>query len=205
MPRPVQSHPLAIFAPLIFLLGFALLEIFGFAWLGGKIGALWTVLLVVLTSVIGITLVRLEGLRHLMLMQAMLARGENPGSEALEVWMLLIAGVFLLIPGFFSDLAGVVLLVPPLRRVAARTIFNRATGRTGSPVEGRGANSSAHSGMYSGSRRRAGRGASDGEIFEGEWREASDRSGSKEGDTLASFKGDTDHERGARDDQGSSR
>ncbi len=96
---------------------------------GGLIGAGWTIFLVVLTAIIGASLVRSQGINTLARSQNSLARGELPAVELLEGGVLLIAGALLLTPGFFTDGIGFLLLVPPLRRRVIRTWILRALGR----------------------------------------------------------------------------
>ncbi|WP_043740005.1 FxsA family protein [Thioalkalivibrio nitratireducens] len=115
-------HPLL---PLFLFLGAILLEIFGFAWVGGAVGALSTVALVVITAVIGLWIFRLQGVAHWQRMQGMLQRGELPARDLLEGWLLMLAAVLLLVPGFFSDAAGFLLLVPPLRTRVATWLLGR--------------------------------------------------------------------------------
>jgi UPF0716 protein FxsA len=120
--EPSMRHPLM---PLFVFLGAVLLEIFGFAWVGGAIGALATVALVVGTAAIGLWVFRIQGIAHWQRMQGMLSRGEVPARDLLEGWLLMLAAVLLLVPGFFSDAAGAALLVPPLRSRAAAWLLKR--------------------------------------------------------------------------------
>lgn len=117
-----MQHPLV---PLFFFLGAVLLEIFGFAWVGGVIGAFATVALVVVTAMIGWWIFRIQGFAHWRRMQDLVARGELPARDLLEAWLLVLGAVLLLIPGFFSDAAGFALLVPPLRAAAAAWLLRR--------------------------------------------------------------------------------
>ena len=92
------------------------------AWAGGadvgglSLPSLGTVLLVVATAVAGAALARYQGFATLQRLQATLARGEAPALEMLEGVLLLIGALLLLTPGFFTDLAGFVCLIPPTRR-----------------------------------------------------------------------------------------
>jgi UPF0716 protein FxsA len=117
-----MRHPLI---PLFVFLGAVLLEIFGFAWVGGAVGALSTVALVVITAAVGLWIFRIQGVAHWQRMQGMLSRGEVPAQGLLEGWLLMLAAVLLLVPGFFSDAAGAALLVPPLRSRVARWLLKR--------------------------------------------------------------------------------
>lgn len=134
------------FLPLFVFLGLVLLEIFGFAWVGDAVGALATVALVIGTAAAGLLLFRLQGFYHWRRLQQSLARGEMPARGLVEGWLLMSAAVLLLLPGFFTDAAGFVLLVPPLRRWAAEGILRRGMIRarasgsgasgSGDPIEG---------------------------------------------------------------------
>lgn len=139
-----MRHPLF---PVFVFLGAILLEIFGFAWVGGMVGPLATVLLVVGTAAVGLWIFRIQGFAHWQRMQDMLARGELPARDVLEAWLLVVAAILLLIPGFFSDGIGFALLVPRLRASAAKGLLRRravwvaaAARRSGSgpgePIEG---------------------------------------------------------------------
>jgi UPF0716 protein FxsA len=103
---------------LLFLL-VPLAEIYFLIVVGGWIGALPTVLLVVLTAVVGATLARYQGMATLQRLQATLARGEAPAIEMLEGVLLLVGALLLLTPGFFTDLAGFACLLPPSRQALA--------------------------------------------------------------------------------------
>ena len=101
---------------MILLLLVSVAEIAIFVQVGSRIGAGMTVLLVVVSAVVGVWLVRRQGLATATRVQAMVARGESPALGMLEGLALLAAGVLLVIPGFLTDIAAFVLLIPPLRR-----------------------------------------------------------------------------------------
>lgn len=94
-----------------------LFEIYLLLTVGGWIGVLPTVVLVVLTAVIGVALIRVQGVGTLFRLQEKLRRGEPPAEEILTGAALLLAGAFLLTPGFFTDTLGFLLLTPAVRRV----------------------------------------------------------------------------------------
>lgn len=103
------------FLLLVFLL-VPIAEIYLLIQVGSVIGAGWTVLLVVATAVIGVNLLRAQGLSTLRRVQEETMRGELPAISMLEGLLLLVAGALLLTPGFFTDTIGFLLLVPALRR-----------------------------------------------------------------------------------------
>ena len=92
-----------------------IIEIYLLIQVGQVIGAGWTVLLVVLTAVIGVWLLRIQGLSTLTRAQQRLQENELPAREMLEGVALVIAGAFLLTPGFATDTLGFLLLFPPTR------------------------------------------------------------------------------------------
>ncbi|MHB1567026.1 MAG: FxsA family protein [Acidiferrobacter sp.] len=80
------------------------------------IGGWWTLGLLAGGSVLGVGLLRLSPVRTMAGARAELARGENPGPAVMGGLALALAGVLLIVPGFFSDLLAVFLLVGPARR-----------------------------------------------------------------------------------------
>jgi UPF0716 protein FxsA len=123
--------------PVLFLLflGVPLAEIYFLIVVGGWIGALPTVLLVILTSAVGAALARHQGYATLQSLQRTLARGEIPAVEILEGVILLIGALLLLTPGFLTDLAGFICLIPASRRALASWAMQHITVTT-SPAPG---------------------------------------------------------------------
>ncbi|NIP73771.1 MAG: FxsA family protein [Gammaproteobacteria bacterium] len=93
-----------------------LAELYLLIEVGRKIGAGTTVALVVLTAVLGALLLRHQGFFTLQRVRASLDRGEAPALPLLEGAVLLLGGLCLMIPGFLTDVLGVLSLIPPLRR-----------------------------------------------------------------------------------------
>jgi len=81
-----------------------------------------TILIVLVTGVFGAWLARREGFRTLVRIQEELASGHTPTLSLVEGVMILVAGVLLVTPGILTDLVGLALLVPPIRRWVARRI-----------------------------------------------------------------------------------
>jgi UPF0716 protein FxsA len=92
-----------------------IVEVFLLIQVGGIIGAPWTILLVVLTAVIGVRLLKIQGVSTLARAQNKMQTGQMPAQEMLEGMGLVVAGAFLLTPGFFTDTVGFLLLFPPTR------------------------------------------------------------------------------------------
>ncbi|WP_339716594.1 FxsA family protein [uncultured Sneathiella sp.] len=101
------------------LIGIPLIEIMVFIEIGSEIGALNTIIITVVTAIIGVFLIRIQGIGVLMRARATLDRQETPVNEIFEGIFLALAGLFLIIPGFVTDTIGFFLLIPPLRRSLA--------------------------------------------------------------------------------------
>lgn len=108
---------------LILFIAIPLIEIYFLIQVGEIVGALPTILLVVGTAVLGVALLRIQGISTLTRMQTSLQRGELPAQTILEGVMLLLAGGLLLTPGFVTDFMGFLLLVPFIRQKLAATMI----------------------------------------------------------------------------------
>ena len=116
----------------LLFLSIPLLEIYLLLKVGSSIGVLPTVVLVVLTAVIGVWLLRLQGFATFIKAQKSLAQGQVPAMEMLEGLMLFIAGALLLTPGFFTDTIGFLFLIPFSRIWIAKSILkNGVSGAAG--------------------------------------------------------------------------
>lgn len=116
------------------------IEIYLLIKVGKVIGAGPTILLVVLMAVLGALLLRIEGLGTMRRVQAMVARGELPAREILEGLVLVIAGALMLTPGFFTDVLGLICVLPPVRRRLASGLLRRLLTRgqvTVRPLQGK--------------------------------------------------------------------
>jgi UPF0716 protein FxsA len=115
--------------PLILLLPFA--EIAGFVIVGREIGVLPTLGLIVLSSVVGFTLLRIQGLGILGRIRQEMERGNVPGREMTHGVMIVLAGFLLMLPGFITDILGLLLFIPWIRdrvwSLAGRTIVVSGT------------------------------------------------------------------------------
>ncbi|MFW6077269.1 MAG: FxsA family protein [Hyphomicrobiales bacterium] len=100
-----------------------LLEIYAFIQVGSAIGALPTLALIVLTAIVGAILVRWQGLKVVMDARQSMARDELPVAAAVHGGLLLLAGLLLVTPGFVTDAAGFLLLVPPVRSLVAARVW----------------------------------------------------------------------------------
>ena len=119
--RTLKMHTFPIFFVLFLLI--PIIEIFFLIKVGEIIGAFPTIILVVLTAVIGAGLLRQQGLSTLARFQQNLSTGKLPAQEMVEGIMLAVGGALLMTPGFVTDAMGFLCLLPFSRKfIAARVI-----------------------------------------------------------------------------------
>ncbi|WP_295530862.1 FxsA family protein [uncultured Thioclava sp.] len=104
-----------------------LIEIGLFIKVGGMIGLGPTLAIVVITAVLGTTLVRREGARALEDLRRSLNELSDPSRPLAHGAMILVAGVLLLTPGFFTDALGLLLLIPGVRNWVMTRLASRVT------------------------------------------------------------------------------
>ncbi|MES9870225.1 MAG: FxsA family protein [Sedimenticola sp.] len=107
-------NPLVIF--LLLFVGIPLFELYFLIEVGSEIGALPTIFLTIFTAVLGGILVRMQGFSTALRVRDAMERGEVPAVEMMEGVMLLVCGILLLLPGFFTDAFGFICLIPQARR-----------------------------------------------------------------------------------------
>jgi UPF0716 protein FxsA len=117
--------------PLLLFIIVPLIELYLIIVVGGAIGALWTVLLVILTAAIGVSLLRIQGMSTLTRAQKNMAQGQIPAMEMMEGIALAVAGVLLITPGFITDAIGFLFLLPGSRQAIIRYILARSSVQTG--------------------------------------------------------------------------
>ena len=110
-------------------IGIPLIEIYLFIQVGGAIGALSTVALVVITALVGVSLLRAQGLQTMAKFQQRVAQGEMPADTMLEGAALLFGGALLLTPGFLTDAIGFLCLLPVTRRPLVRWLISNFAGQ----------------------------------------------------------------------------
>ena len=107
---------------LIFI-GLPALEIFLLIKIGGQVGALNTVALIFLTAIIGIYFAKLQGIQTLKSGMVNLYQNKMPVYEMMSGASIAFAALLLIIPGFFTDLIGFLLLIPFTRKIFFKLAF----------------------------------------------------------------------------------
>jgi len=90
-------------------------EIYLLIKIGYYLGAFNTVLVVIVTGLLGAYLAKLQGIRTMTRVRESLNRGELPAEQMLDAVLIFVAGIVLLTPGFITDLAGIAILIPNTR------------------------------------------------------------------------------------------
>jgi UPF0716 protein FxsA len=99
------------------LLALPIAEIAMFIVVGGWIGVLPTIGLIFASSLAGALLLRFQGLGNLQRLRTALQRGDVPAGEVADGAMILLAGLLLITPGFITGALGLLLFIPPLRKL----------------------------------------------------------------------------------------
>lgn len=112
--------------PLLFVI-IPLVELYLIIEVGSYIGALWTVLIVISTAVIGVNLLRMQGFSTLKRAQQNMERGAMPAMEMMEGIVLAVGGALLITPGFLTDTLGFICLIPFTRQALIRGFIKRGS------------------------------------------------------------------------------
>ena len=105
---------------LILIIGIPLIEIYLFIKIGSQIGAFNTVLLILTTAVTGVAYARYEGFNTLKSGIGQLVKNEMPVYEIISGATLAFAAFLLILPGFATDLIGILLVIPFTRKILLR-------------------------------------------------------------------------------------
>ena len=101
----------------LLFIGLPALEIFLLIKIGGQVGALNTVALIFLTAIVGIYFAKLQGVQTLKSGMVNLYQNKMPIYEMMSGASIAVAALLLIIPGFFTDIIGFLLLIPFTRKI----------------------------------------------------------------------------------------
>ena len=110
---------------LLFFIGLPALEIFLLIKIGGVLGALNTVSLIFLTAIIGLYLARLQGIKTIKSGLTNLYQNKMPVFEIISGASIAFAALLLIVPGFFTDFVGFLLLIPFTRNILINRFFKK--------------------------------------------------------------------------------
>ena len=100
---------------LLILILLPAIEIYFFVKIGAEIGAFSTIIFTLATAFLGIAVIKYQGISSFMQARQSVMNTNQPGIEIFSNLALFISGAFFLVPGFFTDFIGALLLLPPIR------------------------------------------------------------------------------------------
>jgi UPF0716 protein FxsA len=121
---------------MVLLIAVPIVEMFLLLQVGHWIGPPAAIAIVLSSALLGAWLTKHQGVKVIRRFQTALDQGRLPAAEVLEGVLVLAAGILLLTPGFLTDIAGYLLLIPPVRDWAARRLRHYLLSRVhGAPVD----------------------------------------------------------------------
>ena len=114
---------------LLLLISIPLIEIYLFIKIGSYIGAFNTVSLILITAIVGIIYARYEGFNTLRSGMSQLIKNEIPVYEIISGAALTFAALLLILPGFATDLMGLILIFPPTRKLILKNFSKKYTSK----------------------------------------------------------------------------
>ena len=114
---------------LLLLISIPLIEIYLFIKIGSYIGAFNTVSLILITAIVGIIYARYEGFNTLRSGMSQLIKNEIPIYEIISGAALTFAALLLILPGFATDLIGLILIFPPSRKLILKNFSKKYTSK----------------------------------------------------------------------------
>ena len=110
---------------LLLLISIPLIEIYLFIKVGSYIGAFNTVTLIIITAIIGIIYARYEGFNTLKSAMSQLIKNQIPIYEIMSGAVLAFAALLLILPGFATDIIGLLLIFPPTRKLFLKKVSTK--------------------------------------------------------------------------------
>lgn len=107
---------------LIAILVIPAIEIGVFVWIGGMTGPWFIIAMIILTGIIGVTLAKQQGIETWKRARLAMNIGQVPGREILDGICILFGAIFLMTPGFITDIIGFILLLPWSRNVVTHCL-----------------------------------------------------------------------------------
>ncbi len=107
---------------LLLIISIPIVEIYLFIKIGSQIGALTTISLIFLTAFVGILYARYEGFNTLKSGMSQIIKNELPVYEIISGAALAFAALLLILPGFATDLLGLLIIFPPTRKILFKNV-----------------------------------------------------------------------------------
>ena len=110
---------------LLLVIGIPIIEIYLFIKVGSQIGAFSTISLIFITAFFGILYARYEGFNTLRSGMSQIVKNELPVYEIVSGAALAFAALLLILPGFMTDLLGLLIIFPPSRKLILKKVSNK--------------------------------------------------------------------------------
>lgn len=135
-PAPLPRARRPWLGPLLlaFFVTVPIIEVWLLVVVGQRIGVLWTIALLIADVFLGAWLMRREGAKAWRELNKSFVSGKLPGGEVLDPMLIMVGGVLVMLPGFFSDFFGLIFLLPftrPLARGLLQLLITRRAARAG--------------------------------------------------------------------------
>lgn len=114
----------------VFLFIYLVLELIAFYWVCEWLGILLSIVLIVLSSIFGSGLLRLNGVETMYRAQQKAQQGEAPAAELLKGFAISFGAILMIIPGFITSILGLLLIIPGTRRLLASLFIRKNWFRT---------------------------------------------------------------------------
>ena len=112
---------------LLLIIGIPVIEIYLFIKIGSQIGAFNTISLIFITAFLGIVYARYEGFNNLKAGMSQMVKNEVPVYEIISGAALAFAALLLILPGFATDLLGLLIIFPPTRKLLLKKVSIKQT------------------------------------------------------------------------------
>ena len=110
---------------ILIIVGIPIIEIYLFIKIGSQIGAFNTILLIFITAFFGIIYARYEGFNTLKSGMSQMVKNELPVYEIISSAALAFAALLLILPGFATDLLGLLIIFPPTRKLIFKKVSTK--------------------------------------------------------------------------------
>ena len=119
---------------LIFII--PIIEIYLFIKVGSQIGAFNTIYLIIITAVVGLYYAKYEGLNTLRSAVSQLVKNEIPINEIISGAALAVAALLMILPGFLTDVVGLIIIFPWTRKILLKKITIKKNNNNKNFIEG---------------------------------------------------------------------
>ncbi|MDN4493667.1 FxsA family protein [Ureibacillus aquaedulcis] len=100
-----------------------LVEIAIFIVVGKVLGVFNTLMLIIVTSIIGVIIAKKQGMQSIRNLQNSLSEGNPPGTAIIDTFLIFVGGILLVAPGFLTDFLGITLIIPLTRKLYKPAIY----------------------------------------------------------------------------------